>query len=552
MEAQKTEKGAVQKSVKTGRKVSREVEGVGPPPVSMNDIIESAGERTYRLKKQLAKRRPKRESMSDERRHFLFINPGTEKIGLLVYAMKTKGPMPKWCQQGSFAQKFALKNGSLMFEGMLVLNDAQKRFVVKKAYFHPKEPSTIEPIYLRLRDKYANLSKANVRGILKSLETYQLNAARKRPPKVLGKMNLTKPGIIAADIFFPSKLMWSTAPCLCIMDCWSRFSKVYVLERKTKALTLRAFKRFFKELMAKGHRPRILLTDRGSEFVGLPNSPLFQKWGITTSHSPTGTPVHIVEALQAQYMRRASIFRTSAITDNIAHIMHLISKQINKQPRRQFDNKTPLELLAMSKSERKEINAFKDVHINEGDVVQLPGLPPIFVNSTVRFLTWTRKEQAANSKKGYSEKWSRSLHKVTKLIRIKQNRDVFKYYLKDMPNYFWRHELLKVNGKVDTDVPPREFKLKEKMLSEKWDGQPKAPKAKAPKAVPKPKTPKAVPRPKAVPPPLRPKAPKAVPRPATPPPPVSKAIPKSELDTSNIITGRRRRKKRVNYAQFFE
>ena len=68
-------------------------------------------------------------------------------------------------------------------------------------------------------------------------------------------------------------------------------------------------------------------------------------------------------------MRRAEIFRTSALTNDVGLVMYVISKQL-KQPWRQFDNKTPLELLALSKSGQKEANAFKDVHINEGDVVQ--------------------------------------------------------------------------------------------------------------------------------------------------------------------------------------
>ena len=41
---------------------------------------------------------------------------------------------------------------------------------------------------------------------------------------------------------------------------------MYVLERKTKALTLQCFEEFFKELMGLGHKARILLADKGSEF----------------------------------------------------------------------------------------------------------------------------------------------------------------------------------------------------------------------------------------------------------------------------------------------
>ena len=481
-----------------------------PQGKSINDFIETAGERTYRLKKQQQKAKPKNESMSPQRKHFLFINPGTEKINLLRYALKENKPLPKWCEQGTFARLFQLKpNGKLFFENMPVLTTEQKRDVVKKAYFDPTKPATIEKIFLFYRETYANLSKRNVRDVLKSLETYQLNYRRQRPPKVLGKMQMTKPGVIAADIFFPSKLLWDSKPCLCVMDCWSRFSRVYVLERKTKALTLKAFDKFFRELMGLGHKPRVLLTDKGSEFVGLQNSALFEKWKLETFNSPTGTPVHIVESLQAQYMRRAEIYRTSAITDNVAHLMHLISEQLNKQPRRQFENKTPLQLLSLTKAQRKDANSYNLEHRSYQETV-LSGLPTLLQGQKCRFLTWTRKEQVEGKKKGYSEKWSRSVHSVTKMIRIQKNKDVFKYYISDMPNYFWRHELLKVSD-VDTDVP-KLFALKESGIYEN--------------AVPKPK-PKPKPKKK----------------------PGSKKL-NFNIDESNIVK-RPRRKKKVNYAQFY-
>ena len=479
-----------------------------PQGKSINDFIETAGERTYRLKKQQQKAKPKNESMTRQRKHFLFINPGTEKINLLRYALRQNKPLPKWCEQGTFAKLFELKGNKIFFENMEVLTTEEKRKVVKESYFDPTKPATIEKIFLLYRETYANLSKRNVRDTLQSLETYQLNYRRQRPPKVLGKMNLTSPGVIAADIFFPSKLLWDTKPCLCIMDCWSRFSRVYVLERKTKALTLKAFDKFFRELMGLGHRPRVLLTDKGSEFVGLPNSDLFRKWKLETFHSPTGTPVHIVESLQSQYMRRAEIYRTSAITDNISHLMHLISEQLNKQPRRQFQNKTPLQLLSLTKSQRSESNSYNLEHRSYQETV-ISGLPALLQGQKCRFLTWTRKEQVEGKKKGYSEKWSRSIHTIRKMIRIQQNKDVFKYYLTDMPNYFWRHELLKVGNNVDTDVP-KLFELREKGIYEN--------------AVPKPK-----PKPKKK--------------------PGSKKL-NYNIDESNIVK-RPRRKKKVNYAKFY-
>ena len=479
----------------------------------MNDVIETAAERNSRVRRQLTreKRFQKRETMSRERKHFLFINPGTEKINLLRYALKTQRPLPKFCEQGTFAEKFVLKGSKVFFEDLEVIDDQQKRDLVKKAYFNPTLPSTIESIYLHYRDSFANLSQRNVREILKSLEVYQLNARRRRPPKVLGKMSLRAPGILASDMFFPQG--WNKVVCLTMMDCWSRFCRVYVMERKTKELTLKCFEKFFKEMLSMGHRPRVLLTDRGSEYVGLPNSKLFTKWKVKMEFSPTGSPIHIVEALQSQIMRRAQIFRTAQITENPGHVMHLISDQLNQQPRRQFDNKTPLQLLSLNKSQRAQANGFSDQHKQNTDAIKLEGLPQLFTGNRVRFLTWTRKEQVEGKKKGYAEKWSRTVHTVRRMQRTKQNNDVFKYWISNGPaHYFWRHELMKISGAVDTHVP-RVFELKETMLYEDFAGMPKA----------KPKKKKK-----------------------------NKEI-KLDLDEADILPGRRsgRRKKKVDYTGYY-
>jgi len=486
----------------------------------MNQVIETAAERNYRVRKELEKekRLQKRETMTKERKHFLFINPGSEKIKLLRYALRNGRPLPKFCDQGTFANFFVLKGQTVYFENLQVIDDEQKRQLVKKAYFDPTLPSTIEPIHLLYRDKYANLSKRNVRNILKSLEVYQLNQQRRRPPKVLGKMSLRAPGIFASDMFFPQG--WDKVVCLTMMDCWSRYCRVYVIERKTKELTLKCFEKFFKEMLSLGHRPRVLLTDKGSEYIGLPNSPLFKKWKVSMEFSPTGAPIHIVEALQAQFMRRAQIYRTAKITENPAHVMHMISDQLNNQPRRQFDNKTPLQLLTLNKSQRGQANSYSDGHKQNIDAVKLEGLSPLFEGNTVRFLTWTRKEQVEGKKKGYAEKWSRTLHKITRMRRTKENNDVCKFWIEGKNMFFWRHELLKVRGEVDKKVP-KLFNLKEKMLYEDFEGMPKSYKAKT-KA-------KAKAKPKAS---------------------VKKTI-KLDLDEGDIITGKRKRKKKIDYSKYY-
>ena len=97
--------------------------------------------------------------------------------------------------------------------------------------------------------------------ILRSLETYQRNFGRRRPPKVLGRMNLSQPGILACDMFFPSKnLGWVKMNCLTVMDTWSRFVRVYALPKKDLKSQEAAFTLFTNEFTALGHIPRRMLT----------------------------------------------------------------------------------------------------------------------------------------------------------------------------------------------------------------------------------------------------------------------------------------------------
>ena len=59
--------------------------------------------------------------------------------------------------------------------------------------------------------------------------------------------------------------------------------------------------------------------------------------------SPTGTPILLVEAMNAQYQRRMQTFRTSAITNDPAAVLRDISDQLNNQPRPTRGNLTPLQ-----------------------------------------------------------------------------------------------------------------------------------------------------------------------------------------------------------------
>ena len=78
--------------------------------------------------------------------------------------------------------------------------------------------------------------------------------------------------------------------------------------------------------------------------------------------APSGTPVLIVEAMNAQYQRRLAVFRTSGLTSDPSEILTAISDQLNSQPRRARAGLSPLQLLGLGKaasiSRRRTLDRF--------------------------------------------------------------------------------------------------------------------------------------------------------------------------------------------------
>ena len=182
-----------------------------------------------------------------------------------------------------------------------------------------------------------------------------------RPPKVLGRMNLTAPGILAIDMFFPSKLLgWRKMNCLACMDTWSRFCRVYALPKKDFASVEAALTLFVQEFVALGHLPRRCLADKGTDLSAakkvMEKFRLARDKGPMVLHSQTGTPINIIEAMNAQIQRRMQIFRTARITDDPSVLLEDIANQINTQRRPDRGNLTPLELLQLTPGERQQVN----------------------------------------------------------------------------------------------------------------------------------------------------------------------------------------------------
>ena len=410
------------------------------------------------------------DNISRKRKHLLFMNPGDAPIQAAMVSLNNNQPLPAWASP--FRNQLGMSNGRLTWreqEGTILpfAFKHDKRRAVKKLYFDPREPATIVPIASKLYKKWANINRRNVRVILQSLETYQLNRGRRRPPDIKNRMFLKNPGMLAMDMFFPSvNLGWEKTNVLCCMDTWSRYCGVYVLDTKRFADALKGMKDFLAKFASFGHMPRRILSDKGSDMAAAkhaiePYRQARDKNNPMVLHSATGTPVLIIEGLNAQVQRRMQVFRTSELIDMASQIAHEIADQINNQPRPDRGGLSPIQLLQLDAEGRATINRlYKDKTVTR----EVPGLRPLFVNDTVRLLKMTRKEQEQNKIKGFAPKWSKRLYTVLRKTRLRKNEFVFRYDI-GLPDTYYRHELQKIRGgNVDQVVPNQYVRYKEVVI----------------------------------------------------------------------------------------
>lgn len=391
-------------------------------------------------------------------RHILFMNVGDDRIMEAIQWKLRGGERPAWTNnlnnlEASGMTLYLNENGRRPF----ALKE-QKRAAVKKLYFDPSKPSTIQPITDNLRLQYCNISRKNVRDILRSLEAYQLMRPRRQVPKIEHHTNYNKPGVIAADSFFPSgKTGWQKTNVLVIMDVYSRFSRAYAIETRDAKFYKIAIVDFLQEFTSLGHMPRRFLSDKGTELAVA--TEIMERYrqkrdGDKPLHlkSFTGTPVLVVEALNAQYQRRLEPYIIAGLHNDAGNLLWSISEQINNQRRPRRGNHTPYELLSLSDRERKLLNdKFSDKFYGVGIEAQKK-LPLLKNGDHVRKLMMTVKEQIENKKKGFQAKWSKKVYQVLGKRALKRNRYVYRYQIGDPKRTYLRHELLLIPKKVDREV----------------------------------------------------------------------------------------------------
>ena len=381
--------------------------------------------------------------------------PGDASVRKAKLWLSTKrGVPPLWVKKVG-ADALSIRSGRLHVTGIPVFNQREVAGLVKKMYYSARGASTPYAIHSKLAPRIANCSAASVRRVVGTLETYQVTKRVLKPPDNRGHKHWMTPGTLQADTTFTDGRYDKKFAIAVMHDVWSGYTRAFVVENETAAVSARAMKKFGQELLSRfGVRPKILMTDKGSEYATFGR--LARTWRAKHLASPTGKPINEIESKNAMLKRRLEIQLVAhGQTRNISGILDDICEDINTTPRQWREGHTPVQLLTMSARMRKEVNraSLKKRRNYTHSEPFRSRLKEVRVGTRVRRILWTTKDIKTRpmGKKGHMEKWSREIYRVLKIIT--QRNAVKKYKINDgLPRFYFRTEIQKVI-QVDTEIP---------------------------------------------------------------------------------------------------
>ena len=380
--------------------------------------------------------------------------PGGPKVDQAMRAIRFNEADPGWLRIVG-RDNVMLADGRLHVMMLPILTRKEVVARIKKNYYSAGLPSVPKAIYAKLSTEVANVSERSVRRIVESFETYQLTKRVLQPSDNRGHRVWQSPGVIQADTTFLDK-NWDRKVAILVMhDVWSGYTGAYVVDSENAVIANRALRKFGRELMSDfGVRPKLYMTDLGTEFANVRRG-VAALYGAPHLQSPTGKPIHEIEAKNAMLKRRIEIQRVAHKLDDagaLSGFLGAILTDINNSPRDWRGGFSPVQLLRMGPRQRAEVNATRRRPTKYGKPYGF-NKKVIRVGDRVRRILWTSKEiqNRPMGKKGYQEKWSTDLFTVTKIIKQKNN--VLKYRIDDeTPRLYFRSELQKIKA-VDASVP---------------------------------------------------------------------------------------------------
>ena len=131
-------------------------------------------------------------------------------------------------------------------------------------------------------------------------------------------------------------------------------------------------------------------------------------------NSQVKAPVNPIEAANKLVQNRMQVFATKNLVNDPELLCEAITYQLNRQPRPDRGNLTPVQLVRLTGMDRMEINR----NYKSRSVLGVDKMKKINVGDRVRYLLLSRKEQnekGINPKtKGFAAKWSPNVHTVLK------------------------------------------------------------------------------------------------------------------------------------------
>ena len=380
--------------------------------------------------------------------------PGAAKVQQAMRAIQFSEVPPKWLDVVGRAN-VTVENGRLHVMMLPVLTRRELVARVKRQYYAAGGASVPKAIYSKLAPEVANVSERRVRAVVSTFQTYQLTRRVLKPSDNRGHRVWQSPGVVQADTTFLDT-NWDRKVAILVMhDVWSGYTGAYVVDSENAVIANRALRKFCRELFSDyGVRAKLFMTDLGTEFANV-RAGVARHYGAVHLQSPTGKPIHEIEAKNAMLKRRIEIQRVAHRLDDagaLSGFLGDILKDINNSPRDWRGGHTPVQLLRMGPRQRAEVNATRRRPTKYGEPYGFKK-KVIRVGDRVRRILWTSKEiqNRPMGKKGYMQKWSTDLYTVTKII--KQKNGVLKYRVDDdTPRLYFRSELQKVRD-VDETVP---------------------------------------------------------------------------------------------------
>ena len=290
---------------------------------------------------------------------FRWIQPGAAKTTQAMRALQFGEVAPKWVNIVG-RQNITISGGRLHVAMLPVLTRKELRSRVRTEYYSAKGASVPKAIYKKLRGDVANVSERAVRAIVETFETYQLTKRVRMPPDNKGHRVWRSPGVIQADTTFLDKNWDKKVAILVMHDVWSGYTGAFVVDSENAVIANKAMRIFCRHLMSDfGVRPKLFMTDLGTEFANLRKG-VAKLYGAPHLQSPTGKPIHEIEAKNAMLKRRIEIQRVAhkmddagALSGFLADLLH----DINNTPRDWRQGYTPTQLLKMGPRQRAEVNA---------------------------------------------------------------------------------------------------------------------------------------------------------------------------------------------------